>query len=272
MIALYRLTSQGPEPLPLPPQANSLDDVTRALPPGFYTTFRTFEHKRRVLGLRQHLRRLYRFLPPPPPLAPAELRSGLRTALQDFPAQEARVRLIMVPHKACYALLEPLRLPPPEAYQRGVRTITVDLRRPRPHEKRTDFLTARAAVEERLRALGAYEALLAPWGRIREGLSSNFFWIRDGVLATAKWGVLPGVTRATVLRLAREAHIPTRYRALPLVEIPTISEAFITSSSRGIVPVVRIDAHTIGTGRPGPLTRSLMEAYTAYVQRAAEVI
>ena len=272
MITLYRLTPVGPQSLPVPPGAATLDDVTRALPPGFYTTFRTFDRKRRVLGLRRHLRRLYRFLPPPPPLAPEELRAGLRAALRSFPADEARVRLIMAPREGCYALLEPLRLPPPEAYQQGVRAITVDLRRPRPHEKRTDFLEARAAVQARLRATGAYEALLAPWGRIREGLSSNFFWIRDGVLATAKWGVLPGVTRATVLRLARKRGIPTRYRALPVVEIPTISEAFITSSSRGIVPVVRIDEHPIGAARPGDLTRALMNAYAAYVMRAAEVI
>ena len=270
MFALYRLTPTGPQALPWPPAATSLDAATRALPEGFYTTFRTYDHKRRVLGLRRHLRRLYAHLPTPPPLAPAALRAALRQALAAFPAAEARVRLVMVPGQACYALLEPLHPPPPQVYRQGVTTITVDLRRPRPHEKRTDFLRARAALQARLRAEGIYEALLAPWGRIREGLSSNFFWVRGGTLFTAKWGVLPGVTRAAVLRLARRAAIPTRYRALPVAEIPTIDEAFITSSSRGLVPVVRIDAHPVGDGTPGALTRRLMAAYAAYVHTAAE--
>jgi len=272
MYALYLLTPQGPQPLPWPAKAASLDDATRTLPPGFYTTFRTFDGKRRVLGLRRHLRRLYAHLSEPPPLTQEQLRAGLRAVLASFPAAEARVRLVMVPGTGCYALLEPLHLPPPEVYRHGVPTITVDLRRPRPHEKRTEFLQARAALQARLRAVGAYEALLAPWGRIREGLTSNFFWVREGTLYTAKWGVLPGVTRATVLRLARKEGIPTRYRALPVAEVPTIAEAFITSSSRGIVPVVRIDAQPVGDGRPGPRTRALMDAYAAYVTRAAEPI
>ena len=272
MFALYLLTPNGPQALPWPSSAASLDDATRSLPAGFYTTFRTYDHKRRVLGLRRHLRRLYAFLPGPPPLRPRQLRFGLHAALDAFPADEARVRLIMVPATGCYALLEPLHLPPPAVYEQGVATITVDLRRPRPHEKRTEFVQARAALQAQLQALGAYEALLAPWGRIREGLTSNFFWVRDGTLYTAKWGVLPGVTRATVLRLARARAIPTRYRALPVAEVPTLAEAFITSSSRGIVPVVRIDAHTVGPARPGPLTRALMQDYAAYVARAAEPI
>ncbi len=81
MFALYRLTPTGPQALPWPPAATSLDAATRALPEGFYTTFRTYDHKRRVLGLRRHLRRLYAPLPTPPPLAPAALRATLRQAL-----------------------------------------------------------------------------------------------------------------------------------------------------------------------------------------------
>ncbi len=270
MFALYRLTPQGPQALPWPPAAHSLDDATRALPPGFYTTFRTFDGKRRVLGLRRHVRRLYPQGNPPPRLTPRQLRAALRAALRAFPADEARVRLVAVPDDGVYALLEPLHPPPAEVYRQGVATITVDLRRPRPHEKRTAFIQARARVQAELRARGAYEALLAPWARIREGLTSNFFWARQGVLYTAKWGVLPGVTRGVVLRVARALALPTRYRALPLREVPTIDEAFITSSSRGLVPVARIDAVTVGPGRPGPLTQRLMQAYAAYVQRAAE--
>ncbi len=268
--ALYRLTPQGSRALPWPSEATSLDAATQILPPGFYTTFRTFARKSRVLGLRRHLRRLYAPLAGPAPLSRAALRAVLRAALQAYPAEEARVRLVMVPNDACYALLEPLIPPKPEVYRTGVAALTVDLRRPRPHEKRTDFLRVRAQLRERLQAAGAYEALLAPWGRIREGLTSNFFWIRAGQVGTAKWGVLPGVTRSIVIRLARTLALPLRYYALPVQDIPTLAEAFLTSSSRGIVPIVRIDGQVIGTGRPGPLTQHLRAHYEAYVQQAAE--
>ncbi|NPA07127.1 MAG: hypothetical protein GXO54_06980 [Chloroflexi bacterium] len=270
--ALWRLTDQGPEPRPWPASARSLDDATRLLPPGFYTTFRTFDHKRRVLGLRQHLRRLYAPLSGPPPVSPAMLRSGLRRALAAFPEDEARVRLVMVPDDAVYALLEPLPHWPPEIYSHGVATIVVPLERPRPWEKRTDFIRQRAQLIALMRARGAFEALMAPRGRIREGLTSNFFWIRDGILHTAKQFVLRGVTRQAVLQVAREMDIPRRYRALPVEDIPSLDEAFLTSSSRGIVPIVRIDEHIVGSDRPGPLTRQLMDGYTRYVQTRAERI
>ncbi len=270
--ALWRLTDQGAEPQPWPTSARSLDDATRMLPPGFYTTFRTFDHKRRVLGLRQHLRRLFAPLSEPPPISPSALRAGLRQALAAFPGDEARVRLVMVPGDAAYALLEPLPHWPPTIYRNGVATIVVTLERPRPWEKRTDFIHQRERVLRLLRERGAFEALMAPRGRIREGLTSNFCWIRDGVLHTAKQFVLRGVTRQAVLRVARDMGIPLRYRALPVKEVPSVDEAFLTSSSRGIVPIVRIDEHIIGTGRPGPLTLRLMDGYTKYVRTRAERI
>ena len=85
-------------------------------------------------------------------------------------------------------------------------------------------------------------------------------------------GILLGVTRETVIEIARGRGLELKYQPLKLEQHATVSEAFITSSSRGIVPVVRIDNVTIGQGRPGPITKELMTAYESYVMENAERI
>ena len=268
--ALWLVTAARLDPIPWPAEARTLDDATRLLPAGLYTTFRTFDRKRRVLGLRRHLGRLY----PSPDLQPTpdRVRAALRQVLAAFPAEEARVRLVMVPGQGCYVLVEPLPVLPDWVYQQGVTTVTVPLRRPRPREKRTGFIAQTQALRARLQREGHFEVLLAACGRLREGMTSNFFWVREGRLYTAGRGVLPGVTRHYVLCVARKLGVPIGYRMLPWTEIPHIDEAFLTSSSRGLVPIVQIDGLTVGDGRPGPLTRRLAEAYMDYVLRVAERI
>ena len=109
-------------------------------------------------------------------------------------------------------------------------------------------------------------------GRVLEGASSNFFGVLDGCLRTAGAGVLAGVTRGVVLTLAREAGLETVPEAVPLAQVPRLSEAFLTSSSRGVVPIVRVDDHVIGTGAPGPVTQRLGALYEARRLAYAEPI
>jgi branched-chain amino acid aminotransferase len=114
--------------------------------------------------------------------------------------------------------------------------------------------------------------LLTNKARILEGMTSNFFYVKDGVLCTAGRGVLIGVTRQTVLSLAQMERIDTCIRALPLNEIPRIEEAFITSSSRGIVPVVQIDAQQVADAKVGGMTQKLMRLYEENILSLAEQI
>jgi len=103
-------------------------------------------------------------------------------------------------------------------------------------------------------------------------MTSNFFYTKDGKLGTARKNILLGVTRRTVLRVARRISLDILYRPLRREQIPTLSEAFITSSSRGIVPVVRIDEVPVGEGIPGLFTKNLMNGYADYVKQHAEKI
>jgi len=92
------------------------------------------------------------------------------------------------------------------------------------------------------------------------------------MLCTAGRGVLIGVTRQTVIAVAKQEEINICLKALALNELPLIEEAFITSSSRGVVPVVQIGEQQIGNGQVGTMTRKLMNLYETEVLSLAEEI
>lgn len=275
-ILAYKITRSEIEQLQF--DLPDFDAITASLPTGLYTTFRTFAERTRVIGLRAHLERLY--LPAkmqgfvPVLRKPEALRDLLVDLLKGFDAPEARVRLIMdtsVEPGVIYVLLQPLALLPAEVYRDGVRLDISKTSREKPSLKQTAFITESAF--ERTRVGGEiFEILLTRKGRILEGMTSNFFYVRDGALCTAGRGVLIGVTRQTVLALAKQEGINVCIKALPLNDLPAIEEAFITSSSRGVVPVAQIGDQQIGNGQVGDTTRRLMNLYEAEVLSLAEEI
>lgn len=258
---------------------NSLDELSRALPQGFYSTFRTFGNCTRVLDLKYHLERLY--LPAAAKglhaaVAEAELRSQLRELLAGYRRfDEARVRVSLSVQErpgSMYIAIEPLKRLPAAVYAHGVRVVTSHVARVDPRLKSTAFIIQSERERRAVAQGGAFEGLIVRRGRVLEGLTSNFFYVRDGRLGTARRGILLGVTRRLVLRLARQAGLDIAYHPLRVVAIPILSEAFITSSSRGIVPVVAIDGRPVGSGAPGGLTRDLMGRYAQYVDGHAQEI
>lgn len=272
-INVYRITSVGS--LPFVTQASTLDEVTSQLKEGFYTTFRTFDNGKRALGLNTHLQRLFQPLSlrkVDTVVTKKELRRQLNMILQARHG-EARVRLVMTKTGEVYAAITNLKLLPPEIYEKGVMVCTTELQRSDPRLKATGFIHASEHKREEILHNAFFEALLVRNGLLLEGMTSNFFYIRDGKLGTAREHVLLGVTRRMVLRVAR------RLGGLEIVFLPLkqnhvgfLSEAFLTSSSRGIVPIVKIDDVTVGEGAPGPFTIDLMRGYEAYVMQHAELI
>ena len=131
------------------------------------------------------------------------------------------------------------------------------------------YTDAIAAMIEARRA-GADEALfLDTDGHCSEASASNLFVVEGGALVTppVSCGALPGITRATVLELAATFAIPTAERAFGLEELLAADEALLTSSLRGLAPLVRVGGRTLGRGTPGPVTRALRDAYAALVRR-----
>ena len=296
MIKLYRIEKTQSILLTLPGMS-SLDAITRQLPNGYYSTFRTYDGCTRVLGLSLHLQRLYDPVTKPDVDA-SLLRRQLVTLLQPIRPGEARVRVVMTKQGQVYVAIERLTPLPSEVYENGVRVETTEIRRKSPHLKSTAFISASDSERKHIAQEGIFEALLVKNGRILEGMTSNFFYVlrpeqseaqRKGasssfvaggapdsaqraILFTAQRAVLLGVTRETVINLARGRGLEVQYQALKLDRLSDVKEAFITSSSRGVVPVVQIDGVRVGQGRSGPVTRMLTSAYDEYVLEHAEKI
>lgn len=256
------------------PDTSNLDAITRQLPQGYYSTFRTFDGGKRVLGLQAHLRRIYHpaaLKKIVPSVLVTVLRRYLADLLQDYP-ENARVRLVMTETGQIYIMLTAL-IPLPEAiYSNGVKAITADAQRQTPRLKSTSFISASESTRAQIASSEIFEALLVRNNFILEGMTSNFFYIKDGNVGTARQDILLGVTRRTVLRVARGSGFRIVYRPMKRKQVPALDEAFLTSSSRGIVPIVQIDDVTVGEGIPGPVTRKLMDEYTSYVMCHAERI
>jgi branched-chain amino acid aminotransferase len=116
---------------------------------------------------------------------------------------------------------------------------------------------------------GAYEAIMLNYrGELSECAMSNLFLIKDQVLKTPalECGILPGLTRNFVLEAARALLISVRETSLFPQDLYEADEAFLTVTSRELVPVVRCDDHVIGQGHPGPWTRRLHEKYREKVK------
>lgn len=280
-VQTWRLDPDGLTSLSLIPAPETLDGASQRLPPGVYTTFRTYNTRTRVIGLTAHLNRLEDSAVHLGHFVTLEhtqvraARAALRHVLTTVASAEARVRLTLDTSDrpgTLYISVEPLRVPAAELYRDGVRAVTHRLQRSRPAAKTTDFIAPSRALKASLPD-DVFEVIMVDAeGYLLEGMTSNIFGIVEGVLRTAAIGVLMGITRGVVLALAREVGIPVTLRRIALEEVPALDEAFLTSSSRGIVPIVQIDKHRIGAGIPGPITRRLMEDYAAHLDDVCEPI
>ncbi|MGE0324617.1 MAG: aminotransferase class IV [Polyangiaceae bacterium] len=177
-------------------------------------------------------------------------------------------------------LVTSLHAPPAEAYSEGIAVISHHTRRATDSTlaegaKVGNYLASVLAMKE-AKARGAAEALILDAdGHVVEGATSNLFlfW-RDAqgtpVLVTPpeSSGILPGITRAGVLEVAREQGIQVELRAPTLEDLHTAEEVFISSSIRELLPVVRVDDQPVGQGVPGPLTKRLHEAFREFVRRS----
>lgn len=250
----------------------SLAEASAHLPAGAYSTLRTYGG-RGIVRFDAHIRRLEESVALQGRRATIDRNAARRlvaAALREVTHPESRLRLTFAPPRL-FVSIEPFVPLPRSRYEKGARCVTLPrLHRDQPHVKDTRFIpTARRAYHD---LPGGIEEglLLADDGSVLEGLSSNFFAVLDQVLHTEEERALAGITRALVLEVA-EPRLRVVRRPVRTDELPRVSEAFITSASREVLSVVRVDDETIGDGRPGPVTRAIADAFAALVRREAEV-
>ncbi|MHB8112055.1 MAG: hypothetical protein A2X24_07500 [Chloroflexi bacterium GWB2_54_36] len=262
---------------PLESAITTLDQASNLLPAGAYTTFRTYS-KYFALHLNDHLRRLEtssKLGGHPIRLNVDQLRRNLRVALTQFPGTEARVRLIIpfgLGDETIYIHVGALSVPTAAQRANGVKTLTAQMQRNNPSAKLSNFIQTSQAARRRLQE-GFEEILMVDErGNILEGLTSNFYAVMGGEIWTAGQGVLSGITRQIVLLLAEDAGYPVQLEAPKLSNLISFTEAFITSTSRAVLPVTEIDHEPVGDGKPGPLTQMLMHLYNQKVLSEIEPI
>jgi branched-subunit amino acid aminotransferase/4-amino-4-deoxychorismate lyase len=167
-----------------------------------------------------------------------------------------------------YILVEELVLPPPSVFESGCSLIVHEHLRIFPGYKTTNYITA-VLLQEKRKAAGALEILYTYQGKVLEPATSNLFIVKDGCLITAKDDILPGITRKVTIQVAKK-EFPIDEREVSLDEMYAADEAFLTSSFKDIVPVVKVGEKTIGSGVPGPVTKRVMALFHEFTTNYKE--
>ncbi len=171
-----------------------------------------------------------------------------------------------------FAYATPLKYPPAEQVERGIAAITApDIRWLRCDIKAIALLPNAMLRSQALDA-DAAEAILLRDGFMTEGAASNIFVVRGGRLITPPKGplILPGVTRDLVLELARAHGVPCAEEAVSETALRSADEIWMTSSTKEILPITRLDGKPVGDGRPGPLHARLLALYKEYKRAFGE--
>jgi branched-chain amino acid aminotransferase len=164
--------------------------------------------------------------------------------------------------------------PPPELYANGVRTVVSSIVRNHPGTvnpmiKSNNLMNNALAMQEGLKR-GAFEVIMRNYrGELTECSMSNLFIVKDGTALTPPLsaGLLPGITREFLFEIGTGAGVTVNEATLRDEDLYGADEAFLTGTTREIMPIVVVDDRKIGTGMPGPVTRKLHEEYRKRVAR-----
>jgi branched-chain amino acid aminotransferase len=256
---------------------------------GVYETLRTY-HRVPFLYHRhqERLRRSAALLALPVPFTDDELLAQISATMAAHKGlNEAYIRVLLTrgvgeltynpaacPTSSTVIIVKPFPEPPARTFTDGIKVALVGVRRNHPAAlnpmiKSNNLINNALAMQEALRA-GADEALMCNQaGDVVECSQSNFFIVRDRRVITPPLdaGLLPGVTRAFVLEMAQEEGFDAVEEAVSVADVRAADEAFITGTTREVTPVVSMDTHRIGTGRPGAVSERLMAAFHARVKQ-----
>ena len=157
------------------------------------------------------------------------------------------------------------------AARSGIKVISIPDRRWGRRDIKTVQLLYPSMGKMEAKAAGADDAWMVEDGHVTEGTSNNAYIVKDGVIVTRHLGeeILHGITRAAVLRVARDLQMRVEERPFTLAEAQAADEAFVTSASTFVMPVVEIDGATVGDGAPGAVARRLRDVYLQESRAAA---
>jgi len=254
---------------------------------GVYETLRTYNGQPFLFD--RHMRRLRKsaeMLTLGVPITNAEIDARFRetaraAGLGDSPAHEAYIRILVTrgvgelsydpaacPTPSVVVIVKPHVAPPVEVFERGVKVALVEIVRNHPGSvspliKSNNLLNNALAMQQAARC-GGFEGVMRNYrGELAECTQSNLFIVKSGAALTPPIdaGLLPGITREFLFEIGAEAAIPVREAVLKDTDLLGADEAFLTSSTREVVPIVQVDDRRIGAGVPGPITRRLLQGF-----------
>jgi branched-chain amino acid aminotransferase len=260
---------------------------------GVYETLRTYNGQPFLFD--RHMRRLRNsagMLTLAVPLTDVQLDARIRetmnaAGLGGRPGVEAYIRVLLTrgvgdlsydpagcPTPTIVVIVKAHVGPAAEIYERGVAVALVEIIRNHPGTvnpliKSNNLLNNALAMQEAARH-GGFEGVMRNYrGELAECTQSNLFVVKDGAAMTPPLdaGLLAGITREFLFEVGRDAGIPVREAVLMDADLFGADEAFLTSSTREVVPIVQVDSTTIGSGSPGPITRALLHGYRADAQK-----
>jgi branched-subunit amino acid aminotransferase/4-amino-4-deoxychorismate lyase len=254
-------------------------DFDRLLPgslegEGAFETMRMYDGK--IFAFNDHMRRLLRGLKHFGMALPQSLKSISRliarlSAVNRLRNSRVRVVIWKSKNKRNISIsCQPLMLPSRSIYDQGFRVMTAGVARSRTrhsHVKSINYKMFRSAFKE-AQLRGFDEALLLNYqGEIVEGTRTNIFFVNRKRLYTPaiRCGALNGITRGKVIECARQLKIPVRTVRAKLSALLKADEAFLTGSTLELMSIKSVDGKTIGSKRPGPVTRALQAAYRQMV-------
>ncbi len=244
-------------------------------------------YRGRVFKLKEHLDRLYdsaKAILLDIPYTKQEMTEAVVNTVRVNGLQDAYIRLVVsrgpgdlgldptkCPHPTVIIIADTISLYPEEVYQKGMTLASVSIRRPatdvlNPAIKSLNYLNnILAKIEANLRGLPEV-LILNQEGYVVEGTGDNVFIVKDGALYTPPTyaGILNGITRQVVLRLANDLNVSTHEAPLTMHDVYTADECFLTGTAAEVIGVVRCDGRTIGAGDVGPYTARLRDAFYTY--------
>jgi D-alanine transaminase len=155
--------------------------------------------------------------------------------------------------------------------RQGIKVISIEDQRWGRRDIKTVQLLYPSMGKMAAKAAGCDDAWMVEDGQVTEGTSNNAYIVKGNTIVTRHLGteILHGITRAAVLRFAREAQMSVEERPFTIEEAKGADEAFITSASAFVMPVVEIDGTAVGDGTPGPVATRLREIYLDEMRKAA---
>lgn len=251
-------------------------------------------YQKRVFEAQAHIDRLYgsaREIRLAIPHTKQEMIDAMYETLRANDISDGYIRLVVTrgegtlglsPFKCAaptvYIIADQIALYPEEMYEKGMaviiaKTIRTSASMLKPSIKSMNYLNNIMAKIEAVDAGVAEAIMLNEHGNVAECTGDNLFIVKDGKVTTPPLnaGILGGITRRVVLRLAEQLGLPPAETDIRPEQLYAADECFLTGTAAEVISVTRVDGRVIGDGKPGPITRRLLDAFRQYIRSGEEL-